>query len=175
MRCPDWSSLVAHRYHADAEEPAGWWEAVSHLKSCERCRREALLADPTLLFVDQLPVEPAAERPFGSREVLALAGRRPEGTRTLSRSWLAAAAALVLALGLAQGARRLVPAQAESAPQSTATALDQAVEERVALEMPLVDGIENSDSRIYQVAAGEMDFVLIVDEGLELTDESLDL
>lgn len=175
MRCPDWSSLVAHRYRTDGVEPAGWWKAVAHLKGCERCRREALLADPTLLFVDRLTVEPAAEPPIRAREVVALASRGRPGARFVPRSWLAAAAALVLAVGLIQGARHLALSDGRSALPVAATAEASMAAQPVGIEMPLVESLDNDTSRLYQVAAGEIDFVLIVDEGLELLDESLDL
>lgn len=46
---PDWQRLVALR-DAAGREPAGWRDAVTHMESCEPCRRAALAADPTLVF-----------------------------------------------------------------------------------------------------------------------------
>lgn len=46
---PDWERLVARRA-AGGREPAVWADAVTHMESCEPCRRAALAADPTLVF-----------------------------------------------------------------------------------------------------------------------------
>jgi hypothetical protein len=50
VSCPDWTSLTAHRRQRDGVEPAGWSEALAHLDGCNLCRRQALAADPTLVF-----------------------------------------------------------------------------------------------------------------------------
>jgi hypothetical protein len=61
--CPDWATLVAHRYAAPplfgeaaaAAPPDDWDAAVAHLESCSRCRPAALAADPSLMFVTLEP------------------------------------------------------------------------------------------------------------------------
>jgi len=176
MSCPDWSSLVAHRYRADGEEPVGWWEALAHLKACRLCQEAALEADPTLLFVSRLPTEEAEGSPISARTVVARARRKSEHASPVPRIWLAAAAVLLIALGIGQGVRHLKLEE----PTGTVSALipaDAPVENAspVMVELPLVDGVSGSDTRIYQVATAELDFVVIVDEGLELQDGSLDL
>jgi hypothetical protein len=51
VSCPDWTSLAAHRHQREGSEPAGWTEALAHLDGgCGLCRRQALAADPTLVF-----------------------------------------------------------------------------------------------------------------------------
>jgi hypothetical protein len=169
MSCPSWSTLVVHRYRRLGEEPAGWQEALCHLETCERCRREALLADPTLLFVDRMPVESTADPAIGVGDVLARARLEEQGSRLRRRIWLAAAAALILTLGLSQGVRRLVPSESDSTVASPARpAGEPVVELQTSPELPLIDGLANPETRVYQVAAGDMDFVVIVDASLDL-------
>lgn len=47
----DWRALVAHRLDARLDEPAGWPKALAHFGACAECRRAALTADPTLVFL----------------------------------------------------------------------------------------------------------------------------
>jgi hypothetical protein len=67
MSCPDWRHLdptVREAPDASCAGAASWEEALRHFDSgCRLCRREALIADPTLLFRRLAPVEmaPAAE------------------------------------------------------------------------------------------------------------------
>jgi hypothetical protein len=56
MGCPDWTRLLAWRERRDGIEPDGWGAAVAHLDDCPDCRRQALAADPTLLFARPAPV-----------------------------------------------------------------------------------------------------------------------
>jgi hypothetical protein len=48
LSCPDWKALAAAR--ARGEEPAAWAEALEHFDACKLCRKEALHADPLLVF-----------------------------------------------------------------------------------------------------------------------------
>ena len=51
MSCPRWDRLVAFRYEgSEAQEPAGWQEALEHFDSCAACRDAAIAADPSLAF-----------------------------------------------------------------------------------------------------------------------------
>jgi len=50
MTCPDWTRLTAHRADPRLPEPAGWERAIAHLDGCRDCRRNALAADPSLVF-----------------------------------------------------------------------------------------------------------------------------
>lgn len=111
--CPDWTSLAAHRRDRDAAEPEGWSEAVTHFDDCKICRRQALAADPTLVF-RRLSIVPAsvmstAEEHSEVEAVrAAVAGMRAASrldslearSRTHSgwRRWPVAAAAAILAL-----------------------------------------------------------------------------
>lgn len=74
MSCPDWSALAARRNDAhdahdshDADiagEAAAWQEALRHLDACAACRRQALAADPLLIFrrLPTLEMGPEHER-----------------------------------------------------------------------------------------------------------------
>ena len=48
--CPDWRTLSRHRVEPDGVEPLGWPQALEHFDRCPLCRKEAIAADPTLLF-----------------------------------------------------------------------------------------------------------------------------
>ena len=45
----DWRALVAQRDES-GEDPAGWDEAMARVDACGDCRRQALMADPSLVF-----------------------------------------------------------------------------------------------------------------------------
>lgn len=177
MSCPDWTSLVAHRYRGAGKEPAGWWEALAHLKGCQHCQQAALEADPTLLFVSRLPTEEVGDTAISARMVVARARRKGEGASPVPRIWLAAAAVLLLAFGVSQGVRRLGLPDGASEMVSTLVPAEETTPSTppALVELPLVEGVSGSDTRIYQVATGELDFVVIVDAGLELQDGRLDL
>lgn len=51
MSCPDWTSLIAGRDDRRGVEPEGWSDALAHFDGgCQVCRKDALKADPTLVF-----------------------------------------------------------------------------------------------------------------------------
>jgi hypothetical protein len=72
MSCPDWSALAARRNDANdahgsdaaGEAAAAWQEALRHLDACAACRRQALAADPLLIFrrLPTLEMGPEHER-----------------------------------------------------------------------------------------------------------------
>lgn len=104
MSCPDWISLAAARERGD--EPAGWAAAVEHSDGCKLCRREALRADPLLVFRRMPALElPAAEERSEveamQQAVAALRAAERVAPRVASRQRFAAgrrwAAAAVLA------------------------------------------------------------------------------
>ncbi len=117
--CPDWTSLAAHRRDRAAAEPEGWSEAVTHFDDCKICRRQALAADPTLVFrrlsvVPASVMSPAEEHSEVEAVRAAVAGMRAASrldslearSRTHSghsgpfgwKRWPVAAAAAILAL-----------------------------------------------------------------------------
>jgi len=129
VSCPDWKALAAWRDDPRAEEPAAWRQALAHLdQGCVQCRREAVAADPTLVFrrlaavPEPSPAEEASEADAMRRAVAAMrAASRVEAAerhghparsmrsmRTLNwKRWAAAAALAVAALSMPGGDARL--------------------------------------------------------------------
>jgi hypothetical protein len=118
VSCPDWIALTAHRHdrrHRDAPEPAGWNEAMVHLDDCDLCRRQALAADPTLVFrrlaaVPAVTMTPAEEQSEADAVRAAVAAMRAAsrldsleaGPRTSSGwRWKSSRVAMAAVLALA--------------------------------------------------------------------------
>lgn len=109
MSCPDWTSLAAHRL-AGSPEPEGWSEALAHFDGCRLCRKQALKADPTLVFRRLPPVSSASMTEAQERAEVesvrqAVAAMRAasrldsrEARRSTSSGWKRWAAAAVLGL-----------------------------------------------------------------------------
>jgi hypothetical protein len=109
MSCPDWSALAARRNDAhdanaarDAngagEAAAAWQQALRHLDACASCRRQALAADPLLIFrrLPALEMGPEHERAEieATRQAVAVMRTaalalqaRPPFTRRLPINW----------------------------------------------------------------------------------------
>lgn len=117
MSCPDWRELAAWRDDPQAGEPAEWREALEHLdRGCAHCRRDALAADPTLVFrrlvvsYDPAPAQEASDVDSMRRAVAAMrAASRVEASERRGRSvlswkhWGVAAALALAALSLPAG------------------------------------------------------------------------
>ena len=125
--CPDWTALVALRDREDAE-PAGWAAAVAHLDACPRCRREAMAADPLLVFrrlpVAEMPeaVEQAEAESMRQAVAAMRTAKRLESRRSFAgwRRW--AAAAVLTVASLAVGDRAPVDLNPAAAVVSEAVA-----------------------------------------------------
>ncbi|MES1241821.1 MAG: hypothetical protein ABUT39_09405 [Acidobacteriota bacterium] len=86
MSCPDWTALTAHRRDRDAIEPAGWSEALAHLDGgCSLCRRQALAADPTLVFRRLAAVPAVSMTPVQERSEVEAVRAAVAAMRTASR------------------------------------------------------------------------------------------
>ena len=155
--CPPWDELLAHRLDQQAPEPAPerWVEALEHLDSCAECKREAVLADPTLVF--GWATRDGAPDADGTSEAVAFEGDLVEeiraGVHTLRRGrelegetherhpWhrrasLAAALVVALALGFATlGPSELGPG---SVMEPAAVAEDAAAEAGSTAAEPLL-------------------------------------
>ncbi|HEX6865067.1 MAG TPA: hypothetical protein VF414_19710 [Thermoanaerobaculia bacterium] len=166
MSCPDWSALAAHRNDVKGVEPQGWTDALAHFDSCSLCRRQALAADPTLVF-RRMPVpelSPAEERDEVAAVRQAVAALRTASRldaletrpRPLSFSgwkrWAAAAVLVLASLSLGQS-----PGTIFQQPQMSGAALQPAVE---AVNLP--------DARVYQVGEEDLLVTMIVDESLDV-------
>jgi len=99
VSCPDWKALAAARESAEAE-PA-WTEAMAHFDACPRCRREAVAADPLLVFRRLPALEMPAGDELAEAEAMRQAVAAMRTARRLERhqhaGWKRWAAAAVLA------------------------------------------------------------------------------
>jgi hypothetical protein len=178
MSCPDWTALVALRERAanaaDAAEPAGWTEAVNHLDACPRCRREAMAADPLLVFrrlpVSEMPeaVEQAEAESMRQAVAAMRTARRLESRRSFAgwRRWAAAAVLTVasLAVGRDKAPVDLSPAAAPEAPAAVASA-PAAPSPASAAVLERLDG---SDARVYQVDGKDLTAFMIVGDKVDV-------
>lgn len=172
MSCPNWSALAAHRNDPRRfrreTEPEGWPEALAHFdSSCSACRRQALAADPTLVF-RRMPV--AELSPAQEMDEVAAVRQAVAAMRTASRlealdtrprpasfsgwkRWAAAAvlAAASLSIGRDQGT-------IFQQPKMSGADLPSAVE-TVNL---------SPDARVYQMVEEDFLVTMIVDENLDV-------
>jgi hypothetical protein len=192
VSCPDWIVLTAHRRGRDGSEPAGWSEALAHLDGCNLCRRQALAADPTLVFRRLAAVPAAAMTPVEERSEAdgvraAVAAMRAASRldslearpRTSSgwRRWSTGALAAILAL-----AAVVVPSKPLKVVSNAADAaifregrvevgvLDEPVPaaQQVDLEEPVVEGVNLPDARVYHMSGDGLSVVMVVDESLDI-------
>jgi hypothetical protein len=155
LSCPDWSRLAAARSD-EGTEPEGWAEAVSHFDSCALCRKEALKADPLLVFrrmaaQEIAPAEERLEVESMQQAVAAMRTARRLETRGRFAGWRRWAAAAVLA-GISLGVGGDIGPN--RAPQ---------------LE-PVLDGIDRPEARVYEVGDDEFSAVMVIDESYESLD-----
>jgi hypothetical protein len=173
MSCPDWTALVALRDCDDAE-PAGWAEAVTHLDACPRCRREAMAADPLLVF-RRLPV---AEMPEAAEEAEAESMRqavaamrtakRLESRRSFAgwRRWAAAAVLTVASLSL--GDKAPVELSPVAAVPEEEAAVATAPEAPSPAGTAVLERLDGSDARVYQVDGKDLTAFMIVDKKVDV-------
>ena len=173
MSCPDWTGLVALREREDAE-PAGWAEAVTHLDACPRCRREAMAADPLLVFrrlpVSEMPeaVEQAEAESMRQAVAAMRTAKRLESRRSFAgwRRW--AAAAVLTVASLAVGDRAPVdlnPAGAVSEMVAPVAAAPAAPSPAATAVLERLDG---SDARVYQVDGKDLTAFMIVGDKVDV-------
>lgn len=177
MSCPDWTGLVALRERAadaaNTAEPAGWAEAVAHLDACPRCRREAMAADPLLVFrrlpVTEMPeAEEQAEAESMRQAVAAMrTARRLESRRSFAgwRRWAAAAVLTVASLAVGRDKAPENLSLAAAVPEGVAVAPAVAT---AAIEAPspagtaVLERLDGSDARVYQVDGKDLTAFMIV-------------
>lgn len=177
LSCPDWSRLAAVRDARDARdnegtEPEGWAEAVAHSDACSLCRKEALKADPLLVFrrmatPEITPAEERLEVESMQQAVAAMRTARRLETRGRFAGWRRWAAAAVLA-GISLGVGRDKVPQLEQA----AAAPPAPVVSSGYTAAPVLDGIDRPEARIYEVGDDEFSAVMVIDETFA---ESLDV
>lgn len=165
MSCPDWRALSARR-DAHAGDAPGWHAALEHFDGCPDCQRDAVAADPTLLFRRLPALEPgpgeveAMKRAVaGMRRGERTRRRRPFQAGALRRPLLRAAALAAVLLGsvLLRGAGSPPPRSAEAVPAagSSAAALDLRW-------MPLVEPIDPAYGSIIQVDDDDLSLVVVL-------------
>ncbi len=184
MSCPDWRPLVAHRRAPDGEPPPRWAAALAHLERCERCRREALALDPSLVFsslrapaADRSDREAAREIAAGVRTLvrareaersLGGAARRARRRAGFAAAALALAATLSLTTHAARHATLPGAAAARGPFAAGAPALDEVAPATEAATPALVDALDRPQARIYQLGQDDLSVVMIVDESLDV-------
>lgn len=185
--CSDWKVLTAHRRERHGAEPEGWNEALRHLDGCARCREAAMAADPTLLFrrLSKAPSNPSTEAAEAESIIQAVAGMRtatrmaasaPPRRRAGWRAWRrhAAAAALVIAalpLGGDDGWRLRLTGQVGSETTPLREEALQPAAGRAAgveLDQPLIENLDRTDARIYQMGSPDFSVVMVFDEKFEV-------
>jgi hypothetical protein len=172
--CPDWTGLVALRDGEDVE-PAGWAVAVTHLDACPRCRREAMAADPLLVFrrlpVTEMPeaVEQAEAESMRQAVAAMRTAKRLESRRSFAgwRRW--AAAAVLTVASLAMGDRAPVELNPAVAPEAVPTA---AVAAAPVAPSPagtaVLERLDGSDARVYQVDGKDLTAFMIVGDKVDV-------
>lgn len=155
MSCPDWKALAAVRESAEAE-PAEWAEAMAHFDACPRCRREAVAADPLLVF-RRLPV---VEMPEGDERAEAEAMRQAVAAMRTARrlehhrhaGWKRWAAAAVLATASLSVSWDKVPRTQEPEPVALKPAVAAPAAPRPATTGPAtLEALDGSNARVYQM------------------------
>lgn len=173
MTCPDWQTLCYLRQtrdrrqagprQADAGDVPGWQAALRHLDDCPSCQREALAADPTLLF-RRLPVLSAdADETEAMKRAVAsmrrgetIEHRAPASRRMLLRA--AALAVVLLGSALLRGAQPPMP-ESVGSPLLIGAAAALVYE----LEwLPLVEAADPSYGSIIQVVDDDISVVVVL-------------
>ncbi len=171
MSCPDWKALVAAREAADAE-PAGWEAATTHLDACSRCRREALEADPLLVF-HRLP---KVEMPEGDERAEAESMRQAVAAmRTAKRlearqraGWKRWAAAAVLAVASLSVSWDKVPRSQPEPEPAVLKAAEPAPAPRPTAGSATLEALDGSDASVYQMNGQGMTAFMIVDHKVDV-------
>ncbi|HEX3531299.1 MAG TPA: hypothetical protein VH988_29915 [Thermoanaerobaculia bacterium] len=178
MSCPNWRVLASHR-----EEEAAWDAAVAHFDGgCRLCRRDALTAEPTLVFRQLRGVGPAAMSPAQEASEVDAVRQAVAAMRTASRvesrskragwkRWAAAAALAAAALSIpADNAwRHLTAERQELASQPESMLRGAVVPAAYGREAdPALSGTGRPGARVYHMDGDGMSVVMIVDESLDV-------
>jgi hypothetical protein len=174
VSCPEWSRLAVLRNKLRDDEPEGWTEALEHLDACQRCRPEALKADPLLVF-RRLPVtdlNPAEERSEAESMRLAVAAMRNAGRLESPHrfaGWRRWAAAAVLALAsLALGRGRTPHSTSALAAAVAPAAVQHAAASPAGAEPASIEGLNRPGARVYHMDGEGLSVFMIVDESLDV-------
>ena len=188
MSCPDWRGLARLRSPLDEQDPAGWDDAVTHFENgCPSCRRDALLAEPMLVFrrlratagagAPEMSAAQEASEVDAVRQ--AVAALRAAGRVDASRSrrfvrwrWVAAAGLTAAALSIPADNAWQLHQDRGALPSSTAAlhgaVLPAAFATSGDADLPTVEGVNRPGARIYHMDGEGMAVVMIVDESLDV-------
>jgi hypothetical protein len=174
VSCPDWTGLVALREtvlreRADAETPE-WTAAMTHFDACPRCRRDAVAADPVLVFrrlpTPEMPEgEERAEVEAMRQAVAAMRTARRVESRRHFAGWRRWAAAAVLALASLSVSWDKVPVPERVAVEPAVAAPD---EPRPAASSATLEALDGSDARVYQINGQGLTAFMVVDNKLHV-------
>ena len=174
MSCFDWRPLLAHRFDSELEAPPQWRQARLHLESCEACRLEASLLDPTLVFKNAAAWSPegaefeairAAVRTLrrtgelSARATTVDAEARVRSRRIVSAALLAVALAMLPSSTANKGAEHVESSRFAPSSQILRTAGPAA---------PAIEGIDRPAARVYEWGADDLSVVMVVDESLDV-------
>jgi hypothetical protein len=174
----DWRALVAHRLDARLAEPAGWPDAVAHLGACAECRRAALAADPTLVFLRlgeeragaREPAQELAEveRVRGAVAAMRAASRLGRGRRPSRAGWKRwAAAAVLLPAALSTGRRAELPAGVMTAGITAGmTAVEEPPFPAPAARLPMIE-LDRPEARVHVGVGPGISNIMVYDENFE--------
>ncbi len=178
MSCPNWRAL--------APASPAWDEAVAHFDGgCRLCRREALTAEPTLVFRQLRGVGPTVMSPAQEASEVDAVRQAVAAMRTASRvdsiehrsrrlgwkRWAVAAALAAAALSIpADNAWRHLEAQRqELASQPESMLRGGVVPAAYGREAdPALSGTSRPGARVYHMDGDGMSVVMIVDESLDV-------
>ncbi len=162
----------------EGRQPVAWTEALEHFDSCTRCRKEALKADPLLVFrrlpapdmsagEERLEVESMQQAVAAMRTARRLESRGEARGRFAGwRRWAAAAVLALASLGVGRD-RAPQLQQAAVAPPAPVRAVGASVP--AGASAPLLDGLNRPDARVYQWDSDDLSTVMIVDESFAET------
>ena len=186
MSCPDWKTLAAWRDDPQAGEPAEWQEALAHLdRGCSQCRRDAIAADPTLVFrrlaavpaAVMTPVQETSEADAMRRAVAAMrAASRVETSKRRGRPswkrWGVAAALAVAALSLpampGHQVKSRQPVAVALPAVMTAGSFETTGAALLGDDLPTLEGVDRPGARVYHMDGEGLSGTMIFDETLDV-------
>ncbi len=173
MSCPDWRGLAAGRHADDTGDigntgdtaPGGWATAVEHFDTCTLCRRQALMADPLLVFrrlpaVELTPADERSEVEAVRQAVATLrAAERLDVRRRFAgwRRWSAAAVLAVVALSVSRDKTASLPPAVVMSPAAMP-----------ATSAPALEGVNRPGARVLHMASEGTWVLMVFDESLDV-------
>ncbi|HMB54947.1 MAG TPA: hypothetical protein VKU40_16640 [Thermoanaerobaculia bacterium] len=175
---PNWALLVADR-DASGEDPADWQTALDHMDTCDDCRKQALAADPTLVFRHLPPVTVDAAEVDSMRAAVAslrqasrsldVADSVPPSEPSFVRGAGDQARRVAAALVLAAAGLGVWFAAGEAEDPVATTALPAITAPAVAAGLPVYEGLSRPhEPDVYQLGGDDLTVVMVVDETLDI-------